>query len=576
MLERPSTVDEPGSSVLGPADRLDGLDAVAAEVFGARTEREGEHVEDEVGGVDAVALDREVVDAPADAELVVGDAGLALFVDGEDDHRGAVLPRQRHDAVEPLALGLALLEVGRVEDGLAAEVLETGLEHGGLGGVEHQRERGLGREAARDLVHVDGAVAPDVVDAHVEHVRAFLHLLARHLHAGVPVGLEHRLAELLRAVGVGALADGEVRELLVERDRAVDGRAARLEVGSARDGGTNAELFGDGAQVRGRGAAAASHDVEAELVDEAHVRLGQTVGGEVVVGVAVDDRRQPGVGQARQVGARVLREIAQVLGHLRGPGGAVETDHVGAQGLERGEGGADLGADEEAPGRLDGDLHHDRQLDAHGGHRPAGADDGGLALEQVLHRLHQQHVGAAGEEPRDHRLVVVAQFGERDLAQRRQAGAGPDRADHEARSIGGREPRRDLLGQAGGLLVDGERLVGDPVLVEHQGERAERRRLHRVDAGLEVLRVHPLDQVGAGEDEPLVAPFECRAPEVVGSEPLVLHPGAERAVEHEHTLVEGLQELRHGCLRVPEHPFPPGLLWPPRLPVMAAGGLWRR
>ena len=80
----------------------------------------------------------------------------------------------------------------------------------------------------RDLVHVDGAVAPDVVDAHVEHVRALLDLLARHLHARLPVLLEHRLAELLRAVGVGALADDEERRLLVERHVAVDRRAAGL------------------------------------------------------------------------------------------------------------------------------------------------------------------------------------------------------------------------------------------------------------------------------------------------------------------------------------------------------------
>ena len=106
---------------------------------------------------------------------------------------------------------LALLEVGGVEDRLAARVLEAGLEHLRLGGVEHEGERGLRGEAAGDLVHVGGAVAADVVDAHVEDVRAFLHLVARHLHARVPVGVEHRVAELLRAVGVGALADGEVR-----------------------------------------------------------------------------------------------------------------------------------------------------------------------------------------------------------------------------------------------------------------------------------------------------------------------------------------------------------------------------
>ena len=86
-----------------------------------------------------------------------------------------------------------------------------------LGGVEHERDAGLGGEARRHLVHVEGAVAADVVDAHVEHVRAFLHLLARHLDAGVPIGFEHRVAELPRAVRVRAFTDRQVRELLLER-----------------------------------------------------------------------------------------------------------------------------------------------------------------------------------------------------------------------------------------------------------------------------------------------------------------------------------------------------------------------
>jgi hypothetical protein len=67
-----------------------------------------------------------------------------------------------------------------------------------------------------DLVHVEGAVATDVVDADVEHVGAFLDLILRHGDGGVPVGGEHRLAELLRPVGVGALADDH-EEVLLER-----------------------------------------------------------------------------------------------------------------------------------------------------------------------------------------------------------------------------------------------------------------------------------------------------------------------------------------------------------------------
>jgi hypothetical protein len=134
---------------------------------------------------------------------------LALLVDGHAHDGGAVLARQTEHPVEPPAFAVAVLEVGRVEDRLAAEVLEAGLHHLGLGGVEHDGDRRLGGEARRDLVHVDGAVAPHVVDAHVEHVRAFLDLLACHLHAGLPVLGEHRLTELLRPVRVRALADDE-------------------------------------------------------------------------------------------------------------------------------------------------------------------------------------------------------------------------------------------------------------------------------------------------------------------------------------------------------------------------------
>ncbi len=316
-------------------------------------------------------------------------------------------------------------------------------------------------------------------------------------------------------------------------------------LGRARGRRAAADPLHDGPQVRGRGAAAAADDVEPELVEEAGVRVGERFGREVVVRVTVDDRRQTRVGQAREERARVLRQVPEVLRHLGGTGRAVEPDHVGPERLERGERGADLRADEQPARRLDGDLHHDRDLDPGGRHRPAGTDDRRLALEEVLDRLDEQDVGAARQQPGDHRLVVVAQLGEGDLAERRETGAGADRPDHEAGSLGGGEVGRDLPGQSRGLLVDGEGLVGDAVLVQHQAEGAEGGGLDRVDAGLEVLGVHLPDEVGSGEDEALVAALERGATEVVGPETLVLHPGAERAVEHEDALGERGEELGH-------------------------------
>jgi hypothetical protein len=86
----------------------------------------------------------------------------------------------------------------------------------------------------------------------------------------------------------------------------VDARAAGLVHRVARHGSALAEPLDDRGEMRGRRAAAPADDVQAELGDEALVRVGEAVGGEVVVGVAVDHRREARVREARQERARVL------------------------------------------------------------------------------------------------------------------------------------------------------------------------------------------------------------------------------------------------------------------------------
>src|SRR5947209_3565868 len=57
-----------------------------------------------------------------------------------------------------------------------------------------------------------------------------------------------------------------------------------------------------------------------------------------------------------------MREVAEVLAHLPRAGRAVQTEHVGSQRAQRGEGGADLGAEQHEAGGLDGDLQLDRHV----------------------------------------------------------------------------------------------------------------------------------------------------------------------------------------------------------------------
>src|SRR5262249_55164087 len=151
-----------------------------------------------------------------------------------------------------------------------------------------------------DLVHVGDPVAADVVDAHIEHVRALAYLLARHLDARVVVGIEHRVAELLRSVCVRALTDDEERHVLLEWYVRVDRRASGLVEGYAWRGRAAADALDETREVLRRGAATTPDDVDAELGDESLLRVGQSLGREVVVRVAVDDRRQTRVRETRE------------------------------------------------------------------------------------------------------------------------------------------------------------------------------------------------------------------------------------------------------------------------------------
>ena len=223
----------------------------------------------------------EVLDQPGGhRDLPLRGAGLALLVDGQRDHRRAVLADQRHHPGDPRVRAVAVLVVHRVDHRAAAEQLQAGLDHRGLGGVEHERQGGRGGQPAGDLAHVRDAVPADVVDAHVEQVRAVPGLRPGDLHAVVVPAGQHRVAERLGAVGVGPLPDREERGVLPERHVLVQRGDARLGLRAALGPRpAAAEAPGQRGDVLGGGAAAAADQGQAELVGEQLVRVGQLVRG---------------------------------------------------------------------------------------------------------------------------------------------------------------------------------------------------------------------------------------------------------------------------------------------------------
>ena len=213
-----------------------------------------------------------------------------------------------------------------------------------------------------------GAVAADVVDAQVEQVRAV---------AGLARGRSRRSA--------GSRRRASRRGTPWSRWRwsAPPPSARRRPARTARGGRSTTT---PGVALRRRAAAgAAPRDAPRRpprcarascrssrrparapySVTNRSQRLGQLVrraaGSTAPVGGQL---RQAGVRHHRQRHPGVLRQVAQVLGHLGRAGGAVEPDQVDAERLERGQRRADLAAEQHRAGGLDGDVADQR-------HRPA-------------------------------------------------------------------------------------------------------------------------------------------------------------------------------------------------------------
>ena len=148
--------------------------------------------------------------------------------------------------------------------------------------------------------------------------------------------------------------------------------AAGSWTGVRAAGGRAGAALDHGGQVGRRRAAAPADGGHAELGDEAVQVLGQALGRQVVVHLAVDDRREAGVGDAGDRDAAGPREVAQRLAHLDRAGGAVEADDVDLHGVEHGQRGADLGAGQHAAGQLDRHLRLQRDARGRAPPWPAG------------------------------------------------------------------------------------------------------------------------------------------------------------------------------------------------------------
>ena len=167
--------------------------------------------------------------------------------------------RERDDPVELVAAGL---EVDRVDDRAAGDLLERGLDHLGLGRVDLDRRRLGQRDPLDDLAHLLVLVlALGQRDADVEHVGAALDLVLGDLDEAVVVVGEQQLLRLARALRVDPLADQRRPRLLDERrSRSSCSRPAAARARARAPGTRPPTRSAIARDVLGRRAAAAADD----------------------------------------------------------------------------------------------------------------------------------------------------------------------------------------------------------------------------------------------------------------------------------------------------------------------------
>ena len=340
------------------ADGFDGFNAISPGFFLASRDREGQAVHNDVFDVQAVAAGDIVNQSFSNAHLVLSGTCLAFLINGQRNHCGTVLLHQFHDALVAGIRAIAVFKVDRVNDASSTQVLKACANNLRLGGVNHDWQGGAGSKKRCEGRHIGGAISSHVIHTKIQHVCTIAGLLLGNIHTLFPIARQHCLTECLGTVGVGALTDHGNAGFLGQWHRGVQRRdgvlflhlAGGLLNRACRDLGqcggfllwnTNHRIA-DRTDVLRCGATTTTHHGQAIFGDESSQRLRQILSLKWVFCTVFTQDRKTCVRHHRHRNIGMLGQVTQVLAHLIWAGGAVQTNHVDTQWLQRCQRGTDL------------------------------------------------------------------------------------------------------------------------------------------------------------------------------------------------------------------------------------------
>ena len=432
-LETPSEVSTPGSSAL--ISRMPSI-VSTADGFHSSSPVVSVNVSaskiSSCGSIPCSSHD-EVVDALRDLELALARLGHADLVDRQRDQRGAVRRARSASTRSSLARPASrLTELTIARPGIwssAVSITSGSVESTWIGAGWVERDR-LGH-APHLLVLV---LALGQRDAQVEHVRAALDLVLGDLHEAVVVVGEQQLLGLARALRVDALADQRRARVLGERRRGDHRGHVRRARRGARRRLAAADALDDRRDVLGRRAAAAADDRRrrsARRTRRACPPAASGCSGKIVspfgpwCGMPAFGMHWTGTGENSPRKRIASRMSSGPVEQLRPIASTLSASSVASTALMS------------VPSSILPPLGSSETDVWSGTARPivlerlAGAEDGGLDLEDVLRGLDDQQVGAALDEAA--RLLLEDRP--------RARGSGSARASGRRRPAGGRSGR---------------------------------------------------------------------------------------------------------------------------------------
>ena len=218
-LDTPPEIWTSGNRFANLPRRLDEIDAVIVVFVDAGRDRENIRIEDDVLGRKPGVLGQDLIGARANLDPALQRVGLALLVEGHHNDGGAMARTILASAMNFSMPSFIEIELTMALPCTHLRPASMTVEFRRIDHHRHARNVGLGGDEVQELDHRLLGIEQAFVHVDVDDLRARRDLIARDIERGGKIAVLDQFAEFGRARDIGALADIDEGNFVVEHER---------------------------------------------------------------------------------------------------------------------------------------------------------------------------------------------------------------------------------------------------------------------------------------------------------------------------------------------------------------------